>query len=179
MSDTDEEFVPEEEAENPGNAIKKLRERLSAAEKEKQENLEGWQRARADLANFKKDQGVERERTGERLRASFAEDLIPVLDGFEMAFKSPSFSSASAEWKKGIESLYNQLVSALKNFGVEQMKKAEGELFDPKYHEAVHEVPVDAEEKDHTVVSVLRSGYTLGDFVIRPAQVTIGVYSNK
>lgn len=171
-----EEFVPEEEAEMGPALVKRLRERLASAEKEKQENLEGWQRARADLANFKRDEEVQRSHNSERLKASMAEEIIPVLDGFEMAFKSPSYSKADAEWRKGMEGLYAQLVSALKMFNVIQEKPPEGEMFDPARHEALREVPVDTKEKDHTVVSVERSGYSIGNHLIRPAQVSIGTH---
>lgn len=176
QSDADEEFIPEDEAENPAIAIRRLRDKLLKAESERAEYLEGWQRSRADFANLKKDDEMRRSHTEERVRVSLAEEIIPVLDGFEMAFKSPSFTKADPEWKKGIEGLYNQLLSALKRFGVVPYRATEGLAFDPTRHEAVREVPVEREEADHTIVACERSGYTLGDFIVRPAQVSVGVY---
>lgn len=169
----DEEFVPEEEAENPGIAIKRLRERLEKSEKERQEYLEGWQRARADFANLKKDEEMRRDHLEERLKASITEEIIPVLDSFEMALKS---AGPDNEWRRGMEGLFTQLQGALKRFGVMPYKPEEGQAFDPNKHEAVREVPVDTPEKDHAIVSIERSGYTLGDFIIRPAQVSVGVF---
>ena len=58
MSDSEEEFVPEDETEEGPVLVKKLRERLKKAVEEKQEYLEGWQRARADFANFKKEEAL-------------------------------------------------------------------------------------------------------------------------
>jgi molecular chaperone GrpE len=165
---TDEEFVLEDEAENPGLVIKRLRERLQKAEAERAEYLEGWQRSRADFANFKKDEETRRSHTEERLKVSFVEEIIPALDSFELAAKhAPS---------KEFDMVQKQLLDGLKRIGIERFGK-EGEPFDPNRHEAVREVSVDSKEKDHTIVSVERSGYTLGQFVIRPAQVTVGTFT--
>jgi molecular chaperone GrpE len=175
MPDTDEEFVPEEDAENPAGAIKKLRDRAARAEKEAQDNLEGWQRARADLANFKREEMTQRQYSEERLKASLAEDLIPVLDSFEMSERHSD--------NKDLQALHKQLLSAIKQLGIERFGK-EGELFDPHKHEALREAPVDSPEKEHTIVSVERSGYSIGlpgqgEFVIRPAQVSVGTYKQS
>lgn len=170
MPDTDEEFVPEEEAENPMGAIKKLRSRLAEAEKEKQENLEGWQRARADLANFKKDELAQRQYSEERLKASLAEDLIPVLDSFEMSEKHSD--------NKELHVLHKQLLSSIKALGIERFGAA-GDRFDPRKHEALREVEVDSQDKEHAIVSVERSGYSIGNYIIRPAQVSVGTYAKQ
>jgi molecular chaperone GrpE len=173
----EDEFVLEDEAENPSLVIKRLREKLHKAEAERAEYLEGWQRSRADFANLKKDEEARRGHTEERLKVSLAEEIIPVLDGFEMAFKAPSWAKADPEWKRGIEGLYSQLSSALKRFGIVSYRATEGLAFDPARHEAMREVPVSREEEDHTIVSAERSGYTLGDFIVRPAQVPVGRFA--
>lgn len=165
MPDTDEEFVPEEDAENPAGAIKRLRDRASKAEEEAKANLEGWQRARADLANYKREEMTQRQYSEERLKAGLAEDLIPVLDSFEM--------SAQHGGSRELEVLHKQLLSAVKAMGIERFG-AEGEPFDPHKHEALREVEVSLADKEHTIVSVERSGYNIGDFIIRPAQVSVG-----
>lgn len=167
----DEEFVPEDEADASPAAIKRLRERAQKAEAEAKANLDGWQRARADFANYKKDEATQKAFGQERMRASLAEDIIPVLDSFEMALKHGA--------SKDTEVLYKQLLGALKNMGVEQFAPTEGEAFDPHRHEALREVAAQRPEQDHTVVSVERSGYTLGDFIIRPAQVSVGVHAKE
>jgi molecular chaperone GrpE (heat shock protein) len=58
MDGTEEEFVPEDEAVDGPSALKKLREKLKKAVEEKQEYLDGWQRARADFANYKKEEAT-------------------------------------------------------------------------------------------------------------------------
>ncbi|HVV39190.1 MAG TPA: nucleotide exchange factor GrpE [Candidatus Paceibacterota bacterium] len=175
MSDLDEEFIPEEDAENPTGAIKKLRERLRNAEKEAQTNLEGWQRTKADYVNLKRDEETRRMHTEERLKASIAEDLIPVLDSFEMSAKHSDLSADKAG-NKDLQALHKQLLSAIKNMGIEQFGKA-GEMFDPHKHEALREISVETPEDEHKVVTVERSGYSIGNYIIRPAQVSVGTYN--
>ena len=170
MSDLDEEFVPEEEAENPMGAIKKLRERLRAAEVESKTNLEGWQRTKADFVNLKRDEETRRVHTQERLKASVAEDMIPVLDSFEMSAKHSD--------NKELQVLHKQLLASIKQMGIERFG-AVGETFDPHKHEALREVEVDTPEAEHTVVSVERSGYSIGNHIIRPAQVSVGVLNKS
>ena len=175
METSDDEFVSEEEAESTPAALKKLRERLKKAVEEKQEYLEGWQRSRADFANFKREEAASRAKSEELLRAEFAGVLLPALDAFEMAFKTKWYESAAAEWKGGVMSIYRELVRSLERFGIKIFTPL-GEAFDPRRHEAVREVPAETPAEDHTVVSVERSGYSVGDTVIRPAQISIGNY---
>ena len=56
MDELEEEFIPEDEQEEGPGALKKLREKLKKAVEEKQEYLEGWQRSRADFANYKREE---------------------------------------------------------------------------------------------------------------------------
>lgn len=175
MSGTDEEFVPEEEAESTPQALKSLREKLKKAVEEKQQYLEGWQRDRADFANYKREDASRGSEKETRLRAELAEALFPALDSFDMAFRSKSFMEGTNEWKAGIMSVYRELVRSLERFGIKLFTPL-GEPFDPRRHEAVREVAVQKKEEDHTVVSVERSGYAVDDTIIRPAQVTIGSY---
>ena len=176
MSDSEEEIVPEDEAGNPALVVKRLREKLATAEQERGEYLEGWQRSRAEFSNLKRDEDARRAQTAERIKASIAEDIVRVLDGFEMGFKADTFQKADPEWQKGIKGLYQQLLQILTDQGVEKIKVTKGDAFDPHIHEAMQEVPVDAAEKDHTIVDIFSSGYTLGQNVIRPAQVSVGTH---
>ena len=161
------EFVPEEEAEQGPALIKKLRERLKKAIEEKQEYLEGWQRARADFVNYKREEaGREAEREA-RAKAELVETLLPALDSFEMALKHAQ--------TKEMNLVHKQLLDALRKLGVDYFGK-KGDTFDPRRYEALRQIDTAVLEEDHTVESVERSGYSIGDKIIRPAQVTIKNY---
>ena len=172
MVDTDEEIVPEGEAEGSGETVKRLREKLAKAVAEKQEYLDGWQRARADFANFKKDETAQSVQKETRIKATIAEAIIPALDSFDLARKDKSFLDADANLKKGIDALYQGLIKSLQSIGIAQYVPL-GEVFDPRRHEALREVQTEDESMEHTIESVFAAGYSVGDQVIRPAQVSV------
>lgn len=159
MSGAEEEFVMEDEAEEGPALVKKLREKLKKAVEEKQEYLEGWQRSRADFANYKKEEATMHSDREERIKAELIESLLPALDTFELALRHTPTNE--------LELVHKQILLALKNLEIEQFGKS-GEAFDPHEHEAL------AHEGDgERVVRVERSGYKIGTHIIRPAQVII------
>jgi molecular chaperone GrpE len=170
MSDAlEEEFVPDEDGEGAGPlAIKKLREKLALAVKEKQEYLEGWQRARADFANYKKEEASLHHDKEERMQANLIETLLPTLDVLEMALKHEPSSEMVL--------VHKQFQETLKQLGVESVGSV-GEEFDPHRHEALAQVADDTKE-EHTIASIMRLGYKIGERILRPAQVTIYTKSN-
>ncbi|MDB5225429.1 MAG: GrpE protein molecular chaperone GrpE [Candidatus Adlerbacteria bacterium] len=159
MDDSEEEFIPEDEAEEGPGALKKLREKLKKAVEEKQEYLEGWQRSRADFANYKREEVSMHGDKAERIKADLIESLLPALDALELSLKHEDSAT--------LKMIEKQFLSSLKELGIERFGK-KGEEFDPHTHEALAK-----QSEDHVVVSVERSGYKSGDKIIRPAQVII------
>lgn len=175
---SEEEIVFEDEVENLESdfkgKIKKLKLALRACEKEKQEYLDGWQRAKADFVNARKRDEESNKRVVEYAQADLIEEILPVLDSFEMAFSQKDvWESVDSNWRKGIESIYSQLSGILKNHGVEVLNPLEEE-FDPTFFEAVEIVSVDDEKRDHRVVEVVQKGYKIKDRVLRTAKVKVG-----
>lgn len=170
MNASEEEFVPEEEVEEGPGLVKRLRERLKKAVEEKQEYLEGWQRARADFANYKKEEALMHGDREDRIKAGLVEELLPVLDTLELSRRHGGGAD--------IEMVYKQLLDSLRRLGVAQFG-APGEVFDPYTFEALEEVPTDEQERDHTVESIRRAGYRVEGKIIRPAQVAVYIYQKK
>jgi molecular chaperone GrpE len=160
MEAYDDEFVSEEEADSGPAALKKLRERLNKAVEEKQEYLEGWQRARADFANYKKEEASIHGDREERSKAKLIEELMPALDVLELSIKHHPDDA-------NLKMIEKQFLDSLKRLGIEKFGAA-GEEFDPVRHEALAK-----QTDDHIVISVERSGYRIADTIIRPAQVII------
>jgi molecular chaperone GrpE len=159
MSEEEEEIVDEEEADEGPGLIKKLRERLKKAVEEKQEYLEGWQRARADFANYKREEAGIHSDKEDRIKSDLIGELLPALDAFELAIRhSPT---------NELQMVHKQLVGSLKRLGVEMFGKT-GELFDHHLHEALAQ-----KGEGEKILSVERSGYKINDKIIRPAQVII------
>lgn len=151
--------------------VKKLREELKESQKKAAEYLDGWQRCKADSVNARKDALRDGERLAERAKEGVTEDLLPVLDSFDMAMGADVWETVSEDWRAGINHIRNQLLDVLEKNGIERFGKV-GEPFDPRLHEAVQEVD-DMPGDSHTIVKVLRHGYRAGERSVRPAQVII------
>ncbi|HSR20411.1 MAG TPA: nucleotide exchange factor GrpE [Anaerolineales bacterium] len=148
--------------------LESVRAQLAQAEAKAAENLDGWQRALAEFQNFRKR--VERDRAVEQIamKGDLIKKVLPVLDDLERALQNRSGEDA---WVSGIELIQRKLQSLLEAEGVKRIE-AEGSAFDPNFHEAIAQEPVDGAESGQ-VVAVLQHGYMLGDRVIRPAQVRV------
>jgi molecular chaperone GrpE len=168
----DVDFEPEDEMGSVG-AVKakmqKLRDELETTKAERQEYLDGWQRCKADSVNARKEAFTQAERATTRAKESLIEEIIPVLDGFDMAAGSPAWETVDTQWRGGMEQIRNQLLEVLSHNGVERFGKM-GEKFDHALHEAVEERD-DLPGESGTVVRILRYGYKTKGKVLRPAQV--------
>jgi len=161
----------EAEAPGPEAELEALRQELEAAKAKSAEHLDGWQRARAELANYKKR--VERERAEAYQNAAGAvlTRLLPALDDFERAMKDAPDEPAVRQWVEGLSLIQRKLLALVENQGVTRIE-AEGAQFDPNWHEAItHD-----ESENHSegqVIEVVRQGYRMGDRVLRPALVRV------
>ena len=145
-----------------------LRLQLEDAQKRAAENLAGWQRALAEFQNFRKR--IDRDRLAEQaaMKGDVIRKVLPVLDDLERALLN---RPADDSWANGIELIQRKLFSILEAEGVTRIE-AEGSQFDPNFHEAVAQEPVDGAPSGQ-VVAVTQQGYMLGDRVLRPAQVRV------
>ncbi len=169
--DADVEF--EEFGATEKDKLKKLKEELKQTQKKAAEHMDGWQRALADYANLKKDSGEQVKELKGYVLEGFIEELLPVLDSFDMAMKNKeTWESVNENWRKGIEYIYIQLTSILANNQIEVIGKV-GEKFNPDIHTAVEEIATDDTSKDHSVSEVIQKGYKGAKSVIRPAKVKI------
>jgi molecular chaperone GrpE len=148
--------------------LETLRAKLAEAETKAAQNLDGWQRAAAEFQNFKKR--IERDRAADQaaMKADLIHQVLPILDDLERALQSRPPEDA---WFNGIELIQRKMQAILEAQGVRRIE-AEGAIFDPNFHEAISQEPVDGAESGR-VVAVVRNGYMLGDQVIRPAQVKV------
>ncbi len=170
----DIDFEPEDEMGALGATkakMQKLRDELEKVKAERQEYLDGWQRAKADAVNARKDALAQGDRQAERRIEAFIEDLLPALDSFDMATSSETWSQIDGNWRSGMENVQNQLLEAMKRNGVERFAKV-GDMYDPRLHDVVQEL-ADAAGEPGSIVRILRYGYKMGERIIRPAQVII------
>ena len=139
-------------------------------EKKKAETyLANWQRAAADFQNYKRRTDQERDELGRLANAALVINILPILDDMERALTSVDARLAGLTWIDGIRLIYRKFQAVLEASGVREIK-AEGEDFDPRFHEAV----MYGEGEEGKVISEVQKGYMLGDRVIRPAAVVVG-----
>jgi len=165
---------------------KKLREEIKKLQKEKEEYLTGWQRAKADYINLQKELDIARVNVSLLTKEKMVEKLLPALDSFEIAFNNKEhWNTLEKEWREGIESIHSQLMSGLSDSGIEKISEI-NVPFDPNIHQSISVVETNQKDQDHTVENILQVGYKIKDFstekagrVIRPAKVTIYEYKDQ
>lgn len=170
--DVGEEGVPDPAPDQ----VKKLRQKLDACIKEKQEYLLGWQRAKADFANARREEEERRAFAARFAAEDIVEDMLPVLESFDRAFENrEAWEAVDKNWRIGVEYIYGQLIEALKRHGL-SISDPVGEKFDPALHASVETVPAATPEDDHIIVAVLRKGYALKEKVLKPPSVRVALW---
>lgn len=134
---------------------------------ERDEYLDHVRRLQADFDNFRKRVMRDQSSHLERATASLIEQLLPVLDAFELALLNAG--TDSERLLKGVELVFSELLGVLEKEGLERIE-AKGKSFDPEEHEAVMSVEDGGEPG---VRDVVRTGYRLKGRVLRPAMVKV------
>ncbi len=148
-----------------------LNKKIAELEKQKNEYLAGWQRARADLLNYKKE---EMERVSDFLKYAneeFVLRVLPILDNFEIVEKKMADNLKNDENIKGLLLIKKQIQDFLRSQKVEEVKSV-GDKFDPNLHEVVEEVEAKDKEKG-VIVEEVQKGYKINGRLLRPAKVKI------
>jgi molecular chaperone GrpE len=126
-----------------------------------------YKRALADLDNYRKRSARETERRVAESREAQLREWLDVLDSIERAL----FMQPENPVVEGLRAVLEQMEAVLAHQGASRVG-AVGERFDPERHEAVGVRP-SSEVPDRTILEVARSGFTLGDRVLRPAAVIV------
>jgi len=141
---------------------------IAALQTERDDLLDLSRRLQADFENYKKRMLREQTAVVERANESLLEQLLPVLDSFELAVQNLG-DDVDENLRKGIELVYGELFGVLEKAGLERID-ALGAAFDPNEHDAV--LQDDGEGEPH-VGDVLRTGWKLKGRVLRPAMVKV------
>jgi molecular chaperone GrpE len=148
--------------------ITELEKQLADVQAQTAEYKDGWQRSVADFQNYRRRVDAEKAETYQSAVGNIIKRYLPILDDLERAL---SARPADLAWVDGIELIYRKLQSILEAEGLKRIE-AEGQMFDPNFHEAIMQEPSEGHETGQ-VIAVVRNGYTLGERVIRPAQVRV------
>ncbi len=147
--------------------IEKVKEIQESADK----NYDLFMRSVAEIENFKKRFQKEKSDLIKFSNESLIKQLLLVIDNLQKAISASQDENSVEAVREGIELTLKGLVDTLEKSGLAQVK-AEGEPFDPNFHEAISEME-DNKVEPGTVIQVLQKGYTLNERLIRPAMVVI------
>ena len=128
-------------------------------------------RLAADFDNYRKRQEQEKEALLKYGAENTLKKMIEVLDNFERGIKAIETVEDCEKVKECYLLAYKNFTDVLTKAGLETIK-AEGETFDPNFHEAVMQTP-SSEHPEHTIIAELQKGYKLGDKVLRPTLVNV------
>lgn len=152
--------------------------------KERDEYLAGWQRAKADFINYKKDEATRLQDIIRYGNEGLIKELITVMDNFDFALRmmegnrntapTPA-GDRSPDWnvgtEKGMYMIRSQMEDMLRRHGVERIEIKVGDHFNPAISETIAEV--ESEKPPGTIVEEIEAGYRLYDKILRPARVKI------
>ncbi|MGC9098966.1 MAG: nucleotide exchange factor GrpE [Candidatus Micrarchaeia archaeon] len=171
MEEPQNEKKEEENKEQVKKEESEVKEEKCVKESEYLELKDRLLRLAAEFDNYKKRAAREVENSKLLGKAELMKKLLPTLDEFELAL---SVSKESKE-TKGFEMIFSNLIEALKSEGLSEIET--NGKYDPYKHEII--LTKESEEKDGTILEVVRKGYMLNDILLRPATVIVAKHKDE
>lgn len=141
--------------------------------RERDDYIARWQRAQADFQNLRRRTQSDIDVAVRRSQQSLLEGMLLAIDQLDLALAAPRAGTAADQLARGVDMTRSELLRTLAGSGVRPMADlAPGDRFDPALHQAVASIPR-AEREPGTIVEVVRTGYSWGELVLRPAQVVV------
>lgn len=101
------------------------------------------------------------------------ENLLPVIDSFELAFKFEAPTKEALNYRMGFEYIYRMLIKSLEDEGLAVITPKVGDLFNGDIEQIVDVIETEDEKLDNHIAEVLLNGYKLKDRLLRPGNVKI------
>lgn len=171
VESTEAEVNVEQDMPETESGERDLHAELEEVIKQSAANKEGWQRARAEFANYKKRAEREKQEGLKRGALDALTKLLPIFDDFERAMENVPEEMAENPWVSGTSLILRKYEKILDEYDVIIIDPV-GELFDPRMHEAIGMDDSGDVESGH-VTMTLQKGYMSGDRVLRPALVRV------
>lgn len=166
MDENVNEILEEKETNEKVNSD--VSEELKKCQAELDDTTDRLKRIMAEFENYKKRSSKERENLYGSIIADIVEKMLPVLDNLEKAVEA---KTKDTNYKAGVELVLKQYQDVLTSFGVKKIETV-GQTFDPEIHEAVSSVQ-DDKYGEKEIVQEFRTGYMVGNKVIRHAMVVV------
>ena len=153
--------------------VEQLEQQLAEKDRQSQEFLAKYRQASAEFEEARLRLRREIAKDIDRARREVILEMLEVLDNLDRAITSARESGAAdTALLQGVELVRRHFLSKLESLGVRPID-AIGQHFDPALHEAVTTLPAAVPDQDGLVVGVVRSGYSIGEQVLRPASVAV------
>jgi molecular chaperone GrpE len=159
-------------AEQEETGVPEAEDPLAAAKEEAADYYDRLLRLSAEFENYKKRSNRELADFRKFANEQIIKDLLGVIDNLERALASAADQEGNAgSIAEGVELTLKEILKILEKNGVTVIS-AEGEAFDPVYHQAVmqHEAP---DQPPNTVIQELQKGYLLHNRLLRPSMVAV------
>lgn len=152
--------------------VEQLEQQIAEKDRQIQEYLSKYRNAASEFEEARLRLRREIAKDVERSRRDILADLLDVVDNLDRAVESARKGASPDALIQGVEMVRRQFLAKLEGFGVKRIE-ADHQPFDPQLHEAISNVPAAAPEQDGMVVGTVRTGYRIGDDVLRPAAVAV------
>ncbi len=152
--------------------VEQLEQQLAEKDRQAQEFIAKYRQASAEFDEARLRLRRELSKDIERARRDVILEMLEVLDNLDRAIASARDAAQDSALLHGVELVRRQFLSKLDALGVRPIE-ATGQPFDPTLHEAITTLPAAAADQDGLIMGVVRSGYTIGDQVLRPAAVAV------
>lgn len=161
-----------EPAERLPSYVEQLKQQAEAKDKQLREYIAAYKSKTAETDEIRVRLQKENENRLEQIKADFFKKLIPIIDNFKRAIDSAQSSGDYESLKQGIEMTYSQLLSTLKESGVETISTS-GRKFNPQTDEAFMTEDTTDPDKDNDVVEELEPGYLFKNKLLKPAKIKV------
>ncbi len=161
----------------PPTVVESLESQLAEKDRLLKDYIKAHKSSVADLDDARVRIEKELERRLEIEKARAIEPFLEISDNLKRLASACTAENAMDEIQKGMELILLQIEDGFRRIGVRKIP-TDGLRFDPKYMEALMTGDVDADQ-DGMVLEEVREGFALGDHVVRPAGVRVGVKQNQ
>lgn len=147
---------------------------LEKVKAELEESKDKFLRLYSEFENYRRRTSKERLDIINTATEDLMQALLPVIDDFERADKAFDENGDVKSLKEGYDLIHNKLKNILDQKGLKPMDHEKGDDFNPEYHDAITQIPVEEKDLKGKIVDVIEKGYFLNDKVIRFAKVVTG-----
>ena len=165
-----EEAQDEGPAEDADAEPEAVEDQLSRLQEERDSYLDGLQRSRADLDNYRRRATEEKLQAASRGKADLLRTLLPILGNLRLALQHAEEDAGAV--KQGVEMIWQQFEGFMRDQGIEAVATV-GEPFDPAHHEALSTIPAAGDQLPDTIVAEIKAGYFFEGRLLTPAQVVV------